>query len=105
MMDATPGIEPGYADLQSAASPLRHVAMLEKSGAGTPSAASSRRAGYTGGLGQGQRFNAPHGLSFPGFLSHSRSGVSKGFPKVFAACCACLLTALAAKVRANRRMR
>jgi hypothetical protein len=25
-MEATPGIEPGYADLQSAASPLRHVA-------------------------------------------------------------------------------
>jgi hypothetical protein len=27
-MEATPGIEPGYADLQSAASPLRHVAGL-----------------------------------------------------------------------------
>jgi uncharacterized membrane protein YkvA (DUF1232 family) len=26
IMEATPGIEPGYADLQSAASPLRHVA-------------------------------------------------------------------------------
>ena len=25
-LEATPGIEPGYADLQSAASPLRHVA-------------------------------------------------------------------------------
>ena len=25
-VEATPGIEPGYADLQSAASPLRHVA-------------------------------------------------------------------------------
>ena len=25
-MEATPGIEPGFADLQSAASPLRHVA-------------------------------------------------------------------------------
>ena len=25
-MEATPGIEPGYTDLQSAASPLRHVA-------------------------------------------------------------------------------
>jgi hypothetical protein len=25
-MEATPGIEPGYADLQSDASPLRHVA-------------------------------------------------------------------------------
>ena len=28
-VEATPGIEPGYADLQSAASPLRHVALLE----------------------------------------------------------------------------
>jgi hypothetical protein len=26
LMEATPGIEPGFADLQSAASPLRHVA-------------------------------------------------------------------------------
>ena len=26
-MEATPGIEPGYADLQSDASPLRHVAL------------------------------------------------------------------------------
>ena len=26
-LEATPGIEPGYADLQSAASPLRHVAV------------------------------------------------------------------------------
>ena len=26
LLEATPGIEPGYADLQSAASPLRHVA-------------------------------------------------------------------------------
>ena len=26
-VEATPGIEPGYADLQSAASPLRHVAL------------------------------------------------------------------------------
>ena len=25
-LEATPGIEPGYTDLQSAASPLRHVA-------------------------------------------------------------------------------
>ena len=29
LLEATPGIEPGYADLQSAASPLRHVALLE----------------------------------------------------------------------------
>jgi hypothetical protein len=28
-MEATPGIEPGFADLQSAASPLRHVASRE----------------------------------------------------------------------------
>ena len=28
-LEATPGIEPGCADLQSAASPLRHVANLE----------------------------------------------------------------------------
>jgi hypothetical protein len=27
-VEATPGIEPGYADLQSAASPLRHVALV-----------------------------------------------------------------------------
>ena len=27
LLEATPGIEPGYADLQSAASPLRHVAV------------------------------------------------------------------------------
>ena len=27
-LEATPGIEPGYADLQSAASPLRHVASM-----------------------------------------------------------------------------
>ena len=27
MLEATPGIEPGYTDLQSAASPLRHVAI------------------------------------------------------------------------------
>ena len=27
LMEATPGIEPGYADLQSDASPLRHVAL------------------------------------------------------------------------------
>ena len=26
VLEATPGIEPGYTDLQSAASPLRHVA-------------------------------------------------------------------------------
>ena len=26
-LEATPGIEPGYTDLQSAASPLRHVAL------------------------------------------------------------------------------
>ena len=26
VLEATPGIEPGYADLQSATSPLRHVA-------------------------------------------------------------------------------
>lgn len=32
-MEATPGIEPGYADLQSAASPLRHVASLFAPGA------------------------------------------------------------------------
>src|SRR5689334_12290614 len=31
-LEATPGIEPGYADLQSAASPLRHVAKLVSSG-------------------------------------------------------------------------
>jgi hypothetical protein len=29
LLEATPGIEPGCADLQSAASPLRHVANLE----------------------------------------------------------------------------
>jgi hypothetical protein len=29
-LEATPGIEPGYADLQSAASPLRHVAPRAK---------------------------------------------------------------------------
>jgi hypothetical protein len=29
IMEATPGIEPGCADLQSAASPLRHVASIE----------------------------------------------------------------------------
>ena len=28
-LEATPGIEPGYADLQSAASPLRHVASTD----------------------------------------------------------------------------
>ena len=36
-LEATPGIEPGYADLQSAASPLRHVAFghpLYRSGVG-----------------------------------------------------------------------
>ena len=27
-LEATPGIEPGYTDLQSAASPLRHVALV-----------------------------------------------------------------------------
>lgn len=27
VLEATPGIEPGYTDLQSAASPLRHVAI------------------------------------------------------------------------------
>jgi hypothetical protein len=27
-MEASPGIEPGYADLQSAASPLRHEAFV-----------------------------------------------------------------------------
>src|SRR5690349_4058819 len=42
-MEATPGIEPGYADLQSAASPLRHVALLEI-GRWNSVAASSRRA-------------------------------------------------------------
>ena len=33
-MEATPGIEPGYADLQSAASPLRHVAVIAFKSAG-----------------------------------------------------------------------
>ena len=28
-MEATPGIEPGFTDLQSAASPLRHVASIK----------------------------------------------------------------------------
>ncbi len=28
LLEATPGIEPGYADLQSDASPLRHVALF-----------------------------------------------------------------------------
>jgi hypothetical protein len=30
-MEASPGIEPGYADLQSAASPLRHEAFVTHS--------------------------------------------------------------------------
>jgi hypothetical protein len=30
-LEATPGIEPGYTDLQSAASPLRHVAWFFRS--------------------------------------------------------------------------
>jgi hypothetical protein len=30
VLEATPGIEPGCADLQSAASPLRHVANLKR---------------------------------------------------------------------------
>ena len=33
-LEATPGIEPGYADLQSDASPLRHVASLITSSPG-----------------------------------------------------------------------
>ena len=32
-LEATPGIEPGYTDLQSVASPLRHVAIHRRSGA------------------------------------------------------------------------
>ncbi len=34
-LEATPGIEPGYTDLQSAASPLRHVANHAKGARGS----------------------------------------------------------------------
>ena len=33
-LEAAPGIEPGYTDLQSAASPLRHAAIRKCEGAG-----------------------------------------------------------------------
>src|SRR3954469_2810480 len=64
IMEATPGIEPGYADLQSAASPLRHVAFFGKIGRWSSRCRVFPTRRYTAAFRRGQRCNAPPDMGF-----------------------------------------